>query len=311
MPRYHVHRSIQINSTPEKVFAAVADYGTWTTWSPWLCAEPSAQVEVSKNPSSVGSTYSWKGDLVGEGELEHRQLHPNRLIEDEIHFVKPFKSQSQVSFEIEPAGEGTNITWHMHGSLPWFLFWMRSQMAIFIGMDYERGLQMLKECMETGQILSTTKIRGIESVGPLQVVGVRSTCTMDDVGPSMETTFKEAMRLLPEHNLAIDGEMISVYHNTNLKSKTFDYTGGFVVPTSSAPLPDELSSWQLPATRALYVEHNGSYDNLGNAWSAAYQFARYKKLKQTSSGTYEIYKNDPQNTEPADLQTEIFLPLKS
>jgi hypothetical protein len=97
MPRYHVHRSIQINCTPEKVFAAVADFGTWTTWSPWLCAEPSAQVEVSKNSSSVGSTYSWKGDIVGEGELEHRQLHPNRLIEDEIRFVKPFKSQSQVS----------------------------------------------------------------------------------------------------------------------------------------------------------------------------------------------------------------------
>jgi effector-binding domain-containing protein len=76
-------------------------------------------------------------------------------------------------------------------------------------------------------------------------------------------------------------------------------------------LPDELSSWQLPATRALCVEHTGSYDNLGNAWSAAYQFARYKKSKQINSGTYEIYKNNPQDTSPAELWTEIFLPLKS
>ena len=41
-------------------------------------------------------------------------------------------------------------------SAAFFLFWMRRQMELFIGMDYERGLKMLKEWIETGQILSTT-----------------------------------------------------------------------------------------------------------------------------------------------------------
>jgi hypothetical protein len=46
MPAYHVHRSIVINDTPANVFDQVADFGTWPTWSPRLCAEPDAQVTI-------------------------------------------------------------------------------------------------------------------------------------------------------------------------------------------------------------------------------------------------------------------------
>ena len=103
MPAYHVQRSIQINASPDKVFETVADYGTWTTWSPWLCAEPEAKVTVTDDAASVGSIYSWTGKVVGEGEIEHRKLEPGRLIEDEIRFLRPFKSTSHVDFELEPA----------------------------------------------------------------------------------------------------------------------------------------------------------------------------------------------------------------
>ena len=84
---------------------------------------------------------------------------------------------------------------------------------------------------------------------------------------------------------------------------------GVVVP-ESVDVPAALSTWSIPSAQALCVEHTGSYENLGNGWSAAHQYARYKKLKQSRVGTFEIYKNDPEETAPADLITEIFLPLK-
>ena len=309
MPRYHVQRSIDINASPQKVFETVSDFGTWTTWSPWLCAEPDAKVTVSADASSVGSVYSWQGELVGQGEIEHRQLQPGQLIEEEIRFVKPFKSTSQVSFDMEPSGDGAKLTWHMRGALPWFLFWMRPQMEVFIGMDYERGLSMLKEWMETGQIHSQTKIRGIESVGPLRMAGVRKTCSIREVGPSMEGAFAEAAQALSQHSIPTDQGAMSVYHKFDMKAQTFDHTSGFMVP-DAADLPSELSSWSIPSVQALCVEHIGSYHNLGNGWSAAHQYARYKKLKQSRVGTFEIYRNDPDNTAPSDLVTEIYLPLK-
>jgi len=309
MPRYHVQRSIHIDALPQRVFDVVADFGTWTTWSPWLCADPQAEVTVSQPSSSVGSVYAWKGEIVGQGEVEHRELQPGRLIREELRFLKPFRSTSQVSFEMEPDRDGTRLTWHMHGSLPWFMFWMRPMMESFIGMDYERGLKMLKEWIETGRILSQTKIRGVESVGPLRVAGVRESCLMKDIGPSMDKAFGEAKRKLDALGLPTDGAVISVYHHMDLKSLTCDYTSGFVIP-ESAQAPAEMSNWSLPRTRALVVEHLGSYDHLGNTWSAAHQYARTKKLKQSKAGAFEIYRNDPKHTSPADLRTDVYLPLK-
>jgi effector-binding domain-containing protein/uncharacterized protein YndB with AHSA1/START domain len=310
MPRYHVQRSIQINASPRKVFDTIADFGTWTKWSPWLCAEPSAKVTVTEDASSVGSIYAWQGEIVGQGEIEHRELQPGHRIDEEIRFAKPFKSKSKVSFELEPAGEGTKLTWHMDGSLPWFMFWMKSMMEVFIGMDYERGLKMLKEWIETGKVLSKTKIRGVEPVGPLRVAGVRKKCLLSDIGPAMDAAFAEAKPKLDAHNLPTDGQPISVYHDFDMKAQVFDITSGFVIPETSATVPAGLSHWSLPATKALCVEHVGSYGHLGNAWSAANQFARYKKLKQSKVGAFELYKNDPKDTAAADLRTEIFLPLR-
>jgi predicted transcriptional regulator YdeE len=310
MPKFHVQRSTVINDTPENVFAKVADFGTWPIWSPWLCAEPSAQVTIPEDASSVGAVYSWKGEIVGEGEMERIQLQPPRLVENEIRFTKPWKSRSEVTLELEPSGAGTKITWHMNGSMPWFMFWMIPQMEVFIGMDYERGLEMLKEWIETGTILSKTSIRGVESVGPLKMAGIRKTTSIGEVASSMKDAYGEAEAAFCKGGLAIEEAGISVYHKFDMKAGTFDYTAGWIIPNSTETISNGLSSWSIPTVNALRVDHLGSYDNVGNGWSAAHQVSRYKKLKQSKVGTFEIYRNDPGKTEPADLQTEIYMPLK-
>lgn len=310
MPEFTVSRSIEINATPDKVFDVVADFGTWTKWSPWLCAEPTATVVVSEDSNSVGSLYSWEGEIVGKGEIEHQSLDRGRHIQEEIRFQKPFKSKSEVSFDFESMDDGTKITWNMCGSLPWFLFWMKATMEITIGMDYERGLKMLKEWMETGTVLSKTNIRGVESIGPIHMFGVRKVCSVDDIGTSMEAAFQEACDMASEHNLPKEGEPLSVYHCADMKAQTFDLTAGFCTPRPLEQEVSGVSTWSLPASRALAVEHVGSYENLGNSWGAAYQYARYKKLKQSKLGTFEVYKNSPDDTAPAELRTEIFLPLR-
>lgn len=310
MPKIHVSRSEIIQASPEKVFNAVSDFATWTTWSPWLCAEPDANVDVSDDSNSVGSTYDWDGEIVGAGGMQHTLLNPGSRIECDLSFLRPFKSTAKVAFDFKPEGDGTKISWSMDSSLPFFLFWMKNGMESMIGMDYERGLKLLKEWLETGEILSKTKIRGVEEIGPIHMVGVRKICSMDDIGASMETAFNEGVELANAKQLNTCGERMAVYHCVDLKNQTFDYTAGFVVP-DVVDGANGLSTWSIPRpSKAVAVEHTGSYENLGNPWSAAYSYVRYKKLKQSNDGTFEVYKNDPQETSPADLKTEIFLPLR-
>ncbi len=311
MPRFHVQRSIQIAASPEQVFDRVADFNTWTKWSPWLLAEPEAQVTVTDNARNVGAVYAWQGEVVGAGEIEHLRLDRPHKIEDEIRFLRPFRSRSQVVFELQPVGSETQLTWHMQGSLPWFMFWMKPMMQTFIGMDYGRGLRMLKEWIETGNIQSQTTITGVVPVGPLHMLGVRDQCAVADVSKSMEAAFKKVSNLFHQQNLPTDGGMISVYHRFDMKAGTFDYTSGYVVPESTLGQADQLTSWSLPASNAFCVKHIGSYHHLGNAWSVANQIARYKKLKQCKLGTFELYRTTPPETPDAELLTEIYLPLRS
>ncbi len=311
MPRFHVEKSIEIAAPPETVYETVVDYGTWTRWSPWLCAEPDAVVTVSENSNSVGSIYSWEGKIVGVGEIEHAQLEPGRRIDDEIRFLKPFKSQSSVSFVLQRTARGTELTWQMDGSLPWFMFWMKSMMQTFIGMDYQRGLKMLKEFIETGKVQSQTKILGVEQVGPITMVGLRRSCSLSEIGPSMQAAVGELLPLLEKQGISQDSELMSAYHKFNLKTQTCDYTIGKILHLEAEPhVNAPLEVWSCPPTKALCVEHLGDYNHLGNGWSAANQYVRYKRLKQSGCSAFEIYTNDPHNLPTEQWCTKIYLPLK-
>jgi len=310
MPQFQVQRSVQIAASPEEVFDKVSDFNHWTTWSPWLLADPNAQVTVTNNADDVGALYAWSGEVVGAGEIEHKRLDRPHQIEDELRFAKPMRSVSKVVFQLQPVGSHTQLTWRMDGALPWFMFWMRPMMETLIGMDYARGLAMLKEWIETGNIQSRTTVTGVTSVGPLTMLGVRGSCSASEVGESMEGAFKQASELFERYNLPTDGGMISVYTRFGMKAGTFDYISGYLIPDSVETPSGELSRWSLPAGQAFRVEHVGSYAHLGNAWSIANQIARYKKLKQSRLGTFELYKTTPPETPDAELRTEIYLPLR-
>ncbi|MFG0261803.1 MAG: SRPBCC family protein [Novipirellula sp. JB048] len=310
MPAFHVSRSLEIASPPEVVFEYVADFENWTQWSPWLSIDPGAAVTVSADPNSVGSFYRWKGELVGQGEVEHLQLEHARRIEEEIRFVKPFKSKSQVRFLFEPTESGTLVSWQMDGNLPWFLFWMRSSMESYVGMDYERGLKMLRERIETGEVLSKTEVHGVESVPPIDFYGLSDTAPINDIGPAMSRIFTKIQQRFSEIDVSIEVPILSAYHPSDLQQQRFRFTSGYAVDEDEG-IAAGLVHCHLPGGRALHVRHIGSYENLGNAWSGAYQYARYKKLKVLRQDAYEIYRNDPQSTPPRERITDIYLPVKA
>lgn len=311
MPAYHVFRSTHIQASPQQVFDTASDFNTWSTWSPWLCMEKQAKVVVTQDSNSVGSKYQWAGDLVGQGEIEHTQLNPPGFIEERLLFLKPFKSQARVTFDIEPAGDGAKVTWHMYGSLPWFMFWMAGQMDTFIGMDYERGLRMLKELIETGQVQSDVDIQGVKPTPAHSVVGVRSSCTFDQIGESMATAFHQVDEEFARQNLSRTGEAVSIYHVWDLKNKRCEYTAGYITPPTTTAANSPLSQVAIPAANSLTIRHTGRYENLGNAWSGAFQFARYKKLKLSKQvHPYEIYRNCPDETPTAELISDVIFPLK-
>ena len=311
MPKYHIDRSIHVSVPPQLAYELVADYGTWTTWSPWLLADPHAKVTVSETPNGKGSRYAWEGDITGQGELEHLSLIPNKQITDELRFIKPFKSICKTEFFFEPSGGGTKIRWTMDGSMPWFLFFLVPMIKTMVGLDYQRGLTMIKDLLETGTIPSKVEIHGRSDVGPVRMAGTVGSSPMSAIGPSLEESMAKTNEAFRQAGLKVDRNMITVYTKFKMKDAVLDYIAGYLLEAGEElPAGSPLKVWSLPACKAFRVEHIGSYRHLGNAWSVANQWVQCKKLKQQRVGTFEIYRNTPQQVSESELRTDIYLPLK-
>ena len=309
MPAYHVDRSVKIDAPLSKVRPAIEDFSEWPKWSPWLCMEPTAKVDVFGTPGQPGHGYDWDGDLVGAGGMTIT-ANVTDAIDMDLTFLRPFKSNAKVKMETKAIGEDqTEVIWHMDGKMPFFLFFMIGMMKTFIGMDFSRGLKMLKEYVETGSVKSQTDIVGIVDVPQIHYVAVEAKCTMDEIGESMKQTLPAAFQCAKDNQLEIAGPPGALYHNVNMKDQRCHYSA-FV----SIASPTEVSgagSGTIQPCRALKVVHTGSYHHLGNAWSAVMSYQRHKKLKPSKSQCgFELYPNDPHETPEEDWRTEIYIPLR-
>ena len=156
MPKMNIDKSIVINKKPGEIFKYLNDFNEWVFWSPWLITDPDAKTKVSED----GKYNEWDGKVVGSGNMTILSEKENESIDYNLTFLKPWKSKAKVSFILKPTAEGTEVHWTMESGLPFFLFWMKKMMVAFIGMDYDRGLGMLKSYAEEGKVPSKLNIKG-------------------------------------------------------------------------------------------------------------------------------------------------------
>lgn len=309
MPAYHVERSIRIDANDSQVRPAIEDFSEWPKWSPWLCMEPTAKVNVFGTPGQTDHGYDWDGDLVGAGAMKMASIDPRQQKMD-LEFLRPFKSKAKVMIEIKPISDSeTQVNWHMDGKMPFFLFFMIGMMKTMIGMDYARGLKMLKEYVETGAVNSKVEIVGIVDVPRAHYLGVEARCTMDEIGESMGQTLPAAHKCATGNQIEMQGPPGALYHTVDLKQQNCHYTA--IVQTKSLAEIDGVKAGTIAPCKALKVIHTGDYQHLGNAWSTAMAYQRHQKLKPLKSQcAFELYPNDPGDTPVENWITEVFVPVK-
>ena len=198
----------------------------------------------------------------------------------------------------------------MDSSLPFFMFFMKSLMVSLIGMDFDRGLKMLKDYIETDSIASDVAIDGPTPVGSIRLAGLAAHTKLSEIEQSMGKVIDEVHSKLRDADIDTNGQWVSLYDDMNLKTQEMDYMTGMVLPTGT-DAPRGLVERTVPSFEAMKVTHTGKYQHLGNAFFAAYQNARAAKRKvKRKRPALEIYRNSPDETPPEQLITELYLPLK-
>lgn len=307
MPKTHVEKSITIGASVEKVKRILGDFNHWLAWSPWLITEPDAKVSVSDD----GKKQEWEGKRVGSGIMEITS-ESDTLIKCDLTFLKPWKSEAKADFLIQAESENsTKLTWTMDGSLSFFMFFMKTMMERMIGMDYDRGLLMLKDYIEKGSVDAKLEFLGESDYAGCNYVGIKSECTIDNIGEVMEGDFKKLVEFAKANAETVTDEWFTIYHKFDINKNKVVYTSGIGVKTEMQNLSGGLINGSIPSTRLQIVRHVGPYELSGNAWSAIMAMERAKEFKNNKKiPMMEFYRNSPIETKPKDLISDICMAVK-
>jgi hypothetical protein len=145
MDTYTVTRESDIAASPERVRASLVDFKQWRQWSPWESLDPDLKRTYGGSETGVGATYNWSGNRkAGQGRMEITKDTPEEVV-IAVDFVKPFKSSTTTTFNLQPKDDATHVTWTMVGPKTFAtkVMGIFTSMDKFIGKDFEKGLAQL------------------------------------------------------------------------------------------------------------------------------------------------------------------------
>lgn len=151
---YRVSRSISIKAPASAVFPLLNDFHNFARWSPWAKLDPNMTTTI-EGSAGKGSIYSWKGNSeVGSGRMTITDSQADQRVAIDLEFQEPFASSSKTLFEVQPAADGSSVTWSMAGKNNFVskaFCLVMGGMDKMVGPDFEKGLAQLKAAAETAK----------------------------------------------------------------------------------------------------------------------------------------------------------------
>ena len=148
---FRVQRTVLIDAPSDKVFPLIDDMKAWTAWSPYEKKDPAMKRTYGAVTAGKGATYAWDGDKnVGSGRMEILEASAPQKIVIKLDFFTPFEGHNTAEFTMLPQGDGTHVTWLMHGPARFLTRLIQVFMKLdhMIGKDFEAGLANLKTITE-------------------------------------------------------------------------------------------------------------------------------------------------------------------
>jgi effector-binding domain-containing protein len=119
----------------------------------------------------------------------------------------------------------------------------------------------------------------------------------------------EFINTFMSQGLQAQGDLFGIYLNdpSQVAEKDLKWLVGFKIADDSA-VAAPLKKDKFNYTKAVYYTHKGPYDTVGKSYELIYKFIYSNGYKQAGPGM-ELYKNDPSEVKPEDIETEIVIPV--
>lgn len=331
----HVERTLVMKASPEEVFAVVNDFTRFKEWASWSEADPKMAYALSGPPTGVGAKMSWNSEKLGSGSQEIIESVPFRLVTTKLDFGE--SGGGTASFQIAAVDGGAKVTWTFEtdlGANP-VTRYMGLMMDSWVGPDYERGLERLKDLVEPDAAANDPEDLSASALAPDML-------TPADADPSkapeiVTVKARPVVRTRGRAPLTDDAALSAALGEANGKILAFAELNGLEVgggAPQAVTVSNENGIWEFEAAmpltavpegeivnaegvsvgtsyagRAIKVTHKGPYSTVQASYERLRAFAREKKLKEKGVA-WEEYVSDPGEMGDEELLTNVYIAVE-
>ncbi len=309
---YTVKRSIEINIPVETAYFIASDFDYRSRWDPWLSMDPDAEVSIIGESKTVGSGYTWDGELIGSGKLTIKELDKNKKIISDLEFFNPRPGKAEVIWNFSEKNEKTLATWSIMGNLS---YPVERLMGLFmdkiLGSDLEKGIESFKLlCEEPGLILlpRTGEIGKKEMPGRGVLTMLRET-NLSEIGLVLGECYGQMMSYAKENNASLTGAPFAIYLTYNRENGDMKLMPGIPVGKKLLSKGD-IKYQEFDPTRVVYASHFGPYPTISITYDAIGEYLKINKI-EAAGNPWEEYVTDPGSVDSEYLiETIVYFPVK-
>jgi effector-binding domain-containing protein len=312
---YSFQRSRTIDAPVSLLFNKVNDFKNWPEFSPWIEQDPDATITFGDITVGEKGSYAWKGPVLGEGAMQTLELDTNKSISQNIEFIEPFESSSNIEWTFKPTEDGTVVTWGMQGKQDF----MTKMFTVIMGSIesetgpyFERGLFKLDSIAKADMAIYSINVTGeTEHSGGYYLYNTTS-CKFSEFQNNMSTMLSEIGSYALTHNIRRSGAPFVIYHKWDEVNDAVIFSCAY--PTNSRMIADNpnILTGKLNSFKCIKTVLTGDYVNLKEAWEKTMSYIETNNLKMIKTGPMiETYITDVMlEPNPANWITEIYIAVE-
>jgi uncharacterized protein YndB with AHSA1/START domain len=309
---YTISHTIVIAKPVDQVFQYLVDLNNWKAWSPWHLHDSEA-VTSTTNGAVEGGVHTWNGFKMGTGQMEHLKLVSNDRAEILLTCFRPFKSKSNVVWQVTPTSQGgavaTEVSWSTKARMPLLLRPIKKTMVRMISYDFQLGLALLRGQLDPTSEHPKIAFEGVQQRASQLYVTERFEGPAAVLYGVVRSVFpRRWYSYLSDQNKVSGEPAVALFHRVNHGHRWVVMDMGLPVTSMQAG----EATVQLPAGRYFVMRLTGSHEFLSSAWNTMYGQIKMLKLKiDKYQPTLEVYTVNPlQARNSNDWVTHLCVPLR-
>ena len=261
---YDVGRDIEINAEKELVFQQMQLWRNWGAWSPWAERDSTMKITIEGIDGQEGSKYVWKGDpkITGSGEITNTGVKPNEEMTYHLHFMIPWESESDGYVRVADADNGTRASWGFAGkyTIPMNILLLFMPMDKMMGPDFERGLALLKEVVESKASKMANLAVNETTYKSANYAAIRQQVKMSELESFYASSFEMINKAMESRGASMTGAPAGIFYSWEPEKGLSDMAAG--IPVRRKVESDNVETINVPGGNALSIDFYGPYEEI-------------------------------------------------